>query len=111
MDDAEIGQAIRRARVARRLSQVAFAEKVGASRETVRRWEAGLVHIEYGRLNEIAGALGIRFELAVQDKDAPTPSSPEHEEALAIASRVIPALDPATARRIGLMLRGLESAE
>lgn len=69
-----LGEKLRRAREAQKVSAVAAAEAAGISRPTLHRIERGEPSVAMGAWVTLASALGLRFD--VVDPHAPPPSAP-----------------------------------
>lgn len=90
MDFSEIGNKLRRLRTEKGLSQEAFGEIAGVSRQTVQRWENGSATPEAGSLLQIAGRFGLsldefllgrspREREITREKSMATPIAPSYE--------------------------------
>lgn len=70
--DVRIGQRLRAARLARKLSQQTLAEKLGISFQQVQKYELGVNRVSGSRLITIGGLLGISVgHLLGEDSHAP----------------------------------------
>ncbi|MBN2799146.1 MAG: helix-turn-helix transcriptional regulator [Deltaproteobacteria bacterium] len=82
---AALGARLARLRHARGLTQEQLAERVGSAPQTIRRIERGRTTAPFGRLLDLAEALGVSLRDLFEDEDAPiTPPPWNPEEARVI---------------------------
>lgn len=96
-----IGDNIRNARVALKLSQDELAERVGVSRVTVSKYENGRFLPSVPALEKLAFALGTTPAI-LTEQERPT-ETPEYTELVALARKS----DPAAIRAASAVLRAL----
>lgn len=68
---ADLGQRIQLARKRRRMSLIAFSQRIGVARETVRRVEEGDPAVSVGTLVRALAVLGLDADLAAVAQDDP----------------------------------------
>ncbi|MDX1711904.1 MAG: helix-turn-helix transcriptional regulator [Rhodovibrionaceae bacterium] len=89
--DHEIGERLRRARVAAGLSQSSLAKEVGVSFQQVQKYEAGANRISSGRLYNFARVLGVGMDYFFNGLEAldSRPARDHGEGQRAISDRTI----------------------
>jgi len=61
------GGNLRRARVGAKLTQAAFAERIGLELRTVQKWEAGEINVPLVTLHRIRRTLGCRWDVLLSE--------------------------------------------
>lgn len=79
--DKARGQHISTLRKRRRMTQQAMAEKLGIAYRTYQTWESGTMP-EWGNLEKLADALGVRVEEIIGDEPAAEPGQLDRIEAM-----------------------------
>jgi len=89
--DHEIGERLRRARVAAGLSQSSLAREVGVSFQQIQKYEAGANRISSGRLYNFARILGVGMDYFFNGLELldSTPPGARSEKEQAISDRTI----------------------
>ena len=77
--DREVGQHIRRRRVALGLTQQALAGRVDVTYQQLHKYERGINRIAIGRLVKIAAALGTTVEMLLDGQGSPQFSADDRE--------------------------------
>jgi transcriptional regulator with XRE-family HTH domain len=70
--DREVGQRIRRCRLAAGVSQTKLADALGVTFQQIQKYEKGNNRLSAGRLTKIATVLGVSVRKLIEGADAPS---------------------------------------
>lgn len=110
-----LGERIRAARIAAKLTQAVLSEAVGVSYQQMQKYETGKDRVSAGTLRAIAVALGVAPGSFFNDDDSSPPARPvplkEMREAQRIGERIARLRNPVVIRRLVALVDAVADME